>query len=76
MKNTTPNYAQYHKLISNKKKNSAVAGVYNKNTDEYFYGINAKDGDIPDLVPQLKEYFDNMPLDVLESYNSHETSSV
>ena len=47
-----------------------MAGVYNRHTGEIFYATNLKTPNIPQLAPQLEEYFDNMPLDVLRSYDN------
>ena len=62
------NVENYASTLSKSKRNPAVAGVYNKLTGEYFYGVNSKYKNVPELAPQLKEYFDNMPEDVLKSY--------
>ena len=62
------NVENYASTLSKSKRNPAAVGVYNKLTGEYFYGVNSKDGSVLVFATQLKEYFDNMPEDVLQSY--------
>ena len=56
---------EFSSTLSNNKRYPAVAGVYNKRTGEFTYGTNLKTPN----VPQLEKYFNNMPSDVLRSYN-------
>ena len=47
----------------------AVAGVYNKVTNKYYYGINNMKGELPEIVhPYILNKIDTMPKEVLESY--------
>lgn len=47
----------------------AVAGVYNKATGKYYYGINNINGELPEIVhPYILNKVDTMPEEVLESY--------
>ena len=62
------NVEDYASTLSKRKRNPAIAGVYNKHTGEFFYGTNLKYQNVPELAPQLKKYFENMPLDVSQSY--------
>lgn len=62
------NVEDYASTLSKRRRNPAVAGVYNKHTGEFYYGTNLKSSNIPILAPQLKEYFENIPRDVLQSY--------
>ncbi len=62
------NVEDYASTLSWRKRRPAVAGIYNKRTGEFFYATNLKSIEPPDLAPQLEKFYNNMPLDVFQSY--------
>lgn len=59
---------EYAKTLSNRQRDPAVAGIFNKRIGEYYFSTNDSKGIVPKLADQLKDYFDNMPDDILRSY--------